>query len=272
MGAGRAIVVDDPADPRLDDYRGLRDPAGRARVEEHRGVLVAEGVVPIRTLLGSGRRVRSLLLHPRELDRLAADLAAVEAPVYVASRATMRSVAGFDVHRGALAAADRFAPSPAAEVVRGARRLLVIEGSTSVENVGLAFRNAAAFGFGGVLLDPACGDPLTRRAVRVSCGHVLTVPFARLQRLPDGLRPLQEAGVTIAALTPAADAEPLDALRPAAGEALALLVGSEGSGLDAATLAAADRRVRIPLAPGVDSLNLAVAAAIAMHHVADVPG
>jgi len=211
--------------------------------------------------------VRSLLLAPREHERLAAALEGVDAPVYLADRTLMAQVAGFDVHRGALAAADRFAPSDAADAIRDARRVLVLEGSSSLENIGGAFRNAAAFGFGAVLLDPACGDPLGRRPVRVSAGHTLTVPFARLSELPEGLAPLRAAGLELVALTPAPDAEPLAALRPSATDRVALLAGAEGPGLRPATLAAADRRVRIPLAPGVDSLNLAVAAAVAMHHV-----
>src|SRR5690606_3553433 len=130
------IAIDDPDDPRLDDYRALRDPVLRAVVERQRGVLIAEGVVPIRTLLGSGRRVRSLLLHPREHARLADVLPAVDAPVYVVSREVMAAVAGFDVHRGALAAADRFPPAPAADLLASAQRVVVLEGATSLENIG----------------------------------------------------------------------------------------------------------------------------------------
>jgi tRNA G18 (ribose-2'-O)-methylase SpoU len=261
------VVIDDPADARLDDYRSLRDPARRGELEAQRGVLVAEGTVPIRTLLRSGRRVRSLLLVPREHVRLSPELRHVDAPVYLADLALLTEVAGYDVHRGALAAADRFAPAEPEAVLAEARRVLVLEAATNLENIGGAFRNAAAFGFDAVLLDPACGDPLVRRIVRVSSGHVLTLPFARLPALPGGLAPLRAAGFELVALTPAADAEPLAALRPAPGARVALLVGSEGPGLRPATLAAVDRRVRIPLAPEVDSLNLSVAAAIAMHHV-----
>ncbi len=262
------IRVGDPADPRLDDYRDLRDLERRAGVEAARGVLIAEGTVPIRTLLGSGRRVRSLLLVAREHARLADDLASVDVPVYVAELDLLRAVAGFDVHRGALAAADRFEPPAAAELLRTARRLAVLEGATSIENVAGVFRNAAAFGFDGVLLDPACGDPLVRRAVRVSAGHTLTVPFARIDGVPAALGELRSAGFASVALTPHADAEPIDRLEPAAGERVALLLGAEGAGLTDAALAGADRRVRIPMAPGVDSLNLAVAGAVAMHRVA----
>jgi tRNA G18 (ribose-2'-O)-methylase SpoU len=262
------IEVRDPADPRLDDYRDLPDLERRAGVEATRGVLIAEGTVPIRTLLGSGRRVRSLLLVPREHARLAADLAAVDVPVYVGELDLLRAVAGFDVHRGALAAADRFEPPPAAELLRTARRLAVLEGATSIENVAAVFRNAAAFGFDGVLLDPACGDPLVRRAVRVSAGHTLTVPFARIDDVAATLAALGAAGITSVALTPHADAEPIVRLAPAPGERVALLLGAEGAGLTDGALAGADRRVRIPMASGVDSLNLAVAAAVAMHRVA----
>ncbi len=261
------IRVDDAADPRLDDYRDLPDLERRAGLEAARGVLIAEGAVTIRTLLGSGRHVRSLLLVEREHARLAADLAAVDAPVYVAELDLLRAVAGFDVHRGALAAADRFEPPAAAELLRTARRVVVLEQTSSVENLGAVFRNAAAFGFDGVLLDPACGDPLVRRAVRVSTGHTLTVPFARVDGAPAALAALRAAGFRSLALTPRADAEPIDRLAPD-DERLALLLGAEGPGLSDAALAGADDRVRIPMAPGVDSLNLAVAAAVAMHRVA----
>lgn len=265
------IRVDDAADPRLDDYRDLRDLEWRAGVEAARSVLIAEGAVPIRTLLGSGQRVRSLLLVPREHARLAAELASVDAPVYVADLELLRAVAGFDVHRGALAAADRFEPADVGELLRAAHRVVVLEGASSIENVAAVFRNAAAFGFDGVLLDPACGDPLVRRAVRVSAGHTLTVPFARIGDVAAALADLRGAGFRSVALTPRADAEPIDRLAPAPGERIALLVGAEGAGLTDGAQAGADRRVRIPMAAGVDSLNLAVAAAVAMHRVAPLP-
>jgi tRNA G18 (ribose-2'-O)-methylase SpoU len=167
-----------------------------------------------------------------------------------------------------LASADRGAPADPAALVAGVRVVAVAEGLGDHENVGALFRNAAAFGVDAVLLDPTTADPLYRRSVRVSLGHVLRVPHARLPALPAGLGVVRAAGLEVVALTPASDAEPVSALAPG-GPPVALVVGAEGPGLTAATLAAADRRVRIPLAAGVDSLNVATAAAVAFHRLFD---
>lgn len=256
-----AIEVDDPGDARLADYVGLTD-AALARRDG--GAFVVEGVLAIRRLLTSRYPVRSLLLAANRVGALADELDTVEAPVYVASQAVMNEVAGFAIHRGALAAADRLPPPSVAEVVDGARLLAVLEGINDHENMGSLFRNAAAFGVAAVLLSPDCCDPLYRRSVRVSLGHVLHVPFTTLGSLDE------LDGFTTVALTPAADAEVLGSVER--GERVAVLLGAEGSGLRPETLAAADRRVRIPMAPGVDSLNVATAAAIAFHHLtASVP-
>jgi tRNA G18 (ribose-2'-O)-methylase SpoU len=154
-------------------------------------------------------------------------------------------------------------------LAQGARRLLVVEAVNDHENVGSLFRNAAAFGVDGVVLDPTAADPLYRRATRVSLGHVLRVPFARAEAWPQALEVLRTAGWTVAALTPAGD-EPLAALAAEGPPQVALLVGAEGPGLSPAALAAADRRVRIPMAPGVDSVNVATAAALALHALSDL--
>jgi len=209
--------------------------------------------------------VRSLLGVDRRFDELGADLDGVDAPAYVTDAATMADVVGFHLNRGVLAVADR-APRPDVdELVRGARVLAVLEGVNDHENLGSLFRNAAALGVDGVLLGPRCADPLYRRAVRVSMGHVLRVPFAELDGpWPGALDRLRAAGLRVAALTPAADAVPLSRAG-LAGERVALLLGAEGPGLTAEALAAADVRVRIPMATGVDSLNVATAAAVAFH-------
>jgi len=244
------VLVDDPADERLAVYADLTDGELRRRGE----AFIAEGTLVIRRLLESRYPVLSLLVTP---NRLEADWADLDVPVYVADQAVMNRVAGFDIHRGALAAAARLPLPPVAALVDGARRIVVLEGINDTENMGALFRNAAAFGIDAVLLTPDCCDPLYRRAVRVSMGNVLHVPFTAI----DGLDELR--GFTTVALTPAADAEPLD--RFTAPERVALLLGAEGAGLRPGTLAAADRRVRIPMAPGVDSLNVATAAAIAFY-------
>jgi tRNA G18 (ribose-2'-O)-methylase SpoU len=263
------VPVDDPADPRLADYVGLSDAALRQR-EAADGVFIAEGELVIRALLRSPYPVRSVLVTPARHRRLAADLAASDAPVYIAAPRVMNAVVGFDIHRGAVAAGARLVPSTPDAVIAGARRLVVLEGLNDHENLGALFRNAAGLGMDGVLLSPTCADPLYRRSVRVSLGHVLRVPFARLGDWPDGLATLHRRGWQLVALTPRPEAEPVDVLDGLPGP-VALILGAEGPGLSEAALAAADRRVRIPLAAGVDSLNVSTAAAIAFHRLGGGP-
>ena len=220
----------------------------------------------IRQLYASRFAVRSVLVTPARL----ADLAAFDdgrAPVYVADQAVMNDVAGFDIHRGALAIGERGTEPDGDRLLATADRLLVLEELTDHENVGALFRNAAAFGVDAVLLSPRCCDPLYRRAIRVSMGHVLHVPFARLADFDA----LAAAGFEVLALTPSRDAEPIDAIAPDPPARWAVLIGAEGDGLSAAALGAATRRMRIPIRPGVDSLNAATAAAIALHRLTDRP-
>lgn len=265
------VEVDDPADPRLADYIGLTDPDLRRRIEHEggRGMFIAEGVLVVRELLLSPYPLRSVLVTPARYRQLEDVLDAVDAPVYLASRPVMKAVTGFDIHRGAVASADRLPLPPPAELLRSATRIAVLEGLNDHENLGVLFRNAAAFGIDAVLMDPTCADPLYRRAVRVSMGHVLRVPFGRLLPWPEGLHDLRRAGFDVVALTPGRDSvaiEELDRYRSTGG--VAVLVGAEGPGLSPEALAAASVRARIPMAPGVDSLNVAAAAAIAFHRVA----
>lgn len=262
-----AVAVSDPDDPRLDDYRGLRDARARRRLEAPDpitgapGFFVAEGPTVILRLLASGRRVRSVLVDPPRLARLEPALERAGVAVYVADRGVLAEVCGFDVHRGALASADRWPlPRPDA-LLDGARRVVVLEGINDHENLGGLFRNAAALGLDAVLLCPRCADPLYRRSVRVSMGHVLSVPFARLDPWPEALARLSRSGLAVAALTPDPAAESL--ARAAIPDRLALLLGAEGPGLSGAAFAAADVRWRIPMTPGADSLNVVSAAAIA---------
>ncbi|HEX6423295.1 MAG TPA: RNA methyltransferase [Acidimicrobiales bacterium] len=266
-----------PGPDPLDDYRALNDPSRRREVERRGGYFVVEGLLALEALLGSPYPVRSVLADERRAGRAAA-LVAGRTPVIVRPHAEVAAVAGFDFHRGVLAAADRLPLPAAAEVVAGARLVVVVEGVGDHENLGALFRNAAAFGAGAVLLDPTTADPLYRRSVRVSLGHVLRVPWTRLSPWPAGLRRLRDGGMAVLALTPDPDAEPIDRVvamadpsRPDPAGPVALMVGAEGPGLSAAALAAAERRVRIPIAAGVDSLNVATAAAIALHRLAPRP-
>ncbi|MBW0119247.1 TrmH family RNA methyltransferase [Pseudonocardia abyssalis] len=262
--------VVDPADPRLDDYRDLTTADRRPDRPGGRGLVIAEGVVVVRRLLASPYPVRSLLGVPRRLEELADDLAAHDVPAYAADADTMATAVGFHLNRGVLAVADRAAPVDVSALARTARSLAVLEGVNDHENLGSLFRNAAALGVDGVLLGPRCADPLYRRSVRVSMGHVLRVPFAELTGpWPDSLGLLREAGLRVAALTPAPDAVAL-AAAGLAGRRVAVLLGAEGPGLTDDALAAADLRVRIPMASGVDSLNVATAGAVAFHAIGAV--
>ena len=254
--------IDDPADPRIVDYVRLRDASARRD-----GVFIAESAPVIRQALASGYRVRSLLVTPHRYAELG-DPDGVDR-VFVADPPIVRAIAGFDVHRGALAAVERPALPPLAELLAGARRLAIVEGVSDHENMGSLFRNAAAFGIDAVLLCPRCSDPLYRRSVRVSMGNVLHVPFSRIDPWPESLALLAASGFTTVALTPDPAAEPIDDV--GAIDRPAFLLGAEGPGLSADALAAADRRVRIPMQRDVDSVNVATAAAIAFHRIGVTP-
>jgi tRNA G18 (ribose-2'-O)-methylase SpoU len=245
------------------DFRDLARADRRPDRPGGRGLVLAEGTVVVRRLLASPYPPRALLGVARRIDELAPELADLDVPAYVADAATMADVVGFHLNRGVLASADR-APAPdLATLLATARRVAVLEAVNDHENLGALFRNAAALGVDAVLLAPGCADPLYRRSVRVSMGHVLRVPF-RSGSWPELVAALQVAGFLLAALTPAGDTVPA-AL--ADRERVALLLGAEGPGLSGEALALADARVRIPMVPGVDSLNVATAAAVAFHAV-----
>ncbi|PPK70507.1 RNA methyltransferase [Actinokineospora auranticolor] len=260
----QVIEVTDPADPRLDDFRDLSTADRRPDRPGGRGLVIAEGVVVVQRLLASPYPVRALLGVRRRIDALAPELAALDVPAYVASADVMAETVGFHLNRGVLAAADR-APAPdPVHLIERVRTVAVLEGVGDHENLGALFRNAAALGVDAVLLGPGCSDPLYRRSVRVSMGHVLAVPFAPLEPWPDGLKWLRDSGFRVLALTPAADSVALaDAVD--AHERVAVLLGSEGPGLTPEAIAAADTAVRIPMARGVDSLNVATAAAVTFY-------
>jgi len=256
----------------IDDFRALNDPARRREVERRGDFFVVEGLFALEALVASPYPLRSLLVAENKLDvvrEMVARLPGIEAvPTVVRPAAELVTITGFAFHRGVLATARRLALPPIDEVVGHARRLLVVEGVNDHENLGSLFRNAAALGIEGALLDPTTADPLYRRSVRVSLGHVLRVPWSRFDRWPAGLDDLRTQGVTTIALTPAADALDIDDLAADPPDRLAFLVGAEGPGLTSDTMQKADRRVRIPIAAGVDSLNVATAAAIAFHRLA----
>lgn len=264
------IEITDPADPRLDDFRDLSTADRRPDRPGGRGLVIAEGVIVIERLLASPYPVRSLLGVARRVTALAGTHPGCDAPAYVVSAGLMAEVVGFHLNRGVLAVADR-APAPG-DPAADARCLAVLEGVGDHENLGAVFRNAAAFGVDGVVLGPGCSDPLYRRAVRVSMGHVLRVPFTPVddRDWESYLDSLRRRGFVLAALTPSGSAVPLRSVNPA-GRRVALLLGSEGHGLTERTLGLADVAVRIPMSPGVDSLNIATAAAVAFYEVMSSP-
>jgi tRNA G18 (ribose-2'-O)-methylase SpoU len=261
--------ITDPADARIASYRAARD--GRVR---QAGLFLAEGRLVVRRLLESRFTVRSVLATRGVLDELGDALGKrPSVRAYEASAETIRAVVGFKFHRGCLALGEEGSPIPAPTVVEpsGPRLVLGLEDVTDPDNVGAVFRNAAAFGAAGLLLSPRCADPLYRKAIRVSMGATLALPFATTS-WRDAVAALRAAGYTVMALTPHPGAENLAAVVAAGlpSRRLALLLGTEGAGLSEATRRAADRRVRIAMAPGVDSLNVATACAIALHRLADV--
>jgi tRNA G18 (ribose-2'-O)-methylase SpoU len=256
----------DPADDRLGDYRALTDVELRTRWEPPNGVFIAEGELVLRRALRAGFVPRSFLLDAKRVDQLA-DLLDAGAPVYAADPDLLKTITGFNVHRGVLASFHRKPPLTVDHVLASARRLAVLEDINNHTNIGAIFRGAAALGMDGVLLSPTCADPLYRRSVRVSMGEVFAVPYAFADTWPDGLHDVRKNGFTLLALTPGAHAVPLRNLTPAQRERPALLLGAEGPGLTAAALGTADASVTIPMHNGVDSLNVAAAAAVAFYEV-----
>lgn len=254
-----------PDDPRIADYRSVSD----ADLLRERHAFIAEGRLVVRRLLTqSWYRTRSVLVTPAARDSLADALASADAPVYVGSLELLRAITGFNIHRGCLAVGERPAPvAPRALLTRG-DPIVVLEGVANADNVGGIFRSAAAFAAAGVVLGPGCCDPLYRKAIRTSMGAALTMPFARDEAWPSALGELRQAGWTVLAFTPDPQAADLDAIRGERHARVAVVLGGEGFGLSEAALALADRRVRIPMRGTTDSLNVAVAAGIALYALA----
>ncbi|MDR6865020.1 RNA methyltransferase [Phycicoccus sp. 3266] len=253
-------------DERLADYVALTDVALRRRTEPERGLYIAESEKVIRRALAVGHRPRSFLMARRWLTDLADVVERAEAdgvPVFVGEHDVIEQLTGFHLHRGALAAMQRPELPTPASLLQGARRVLVLEDVVDHTNVGAVFRSAAALGVDAVLVTPRCADPLYRRSIRVSMGTVFQVPWTRIEPWPAGIADLQRHGFTVATLALADDAVSLDELAADPPERLALVLGTEGDGLSHHTLAAADLTVTIPMAGGVDSLNVAAAGAVA---------
>jgi tRNA G18 (ribose-2'-O)-methylase SpoU len=309
------IRITSLGDARVADYAGVREkqlaeefrerggraePGVGARAGDEAapyGKFMAEGELVIRRLIGSEFPVLSVLGTRTRLDGLGAELTRLPAgaAVYEVEAELLEGLVGFNLHRGLMAIGARRKPRSVGEVLGmvegaggvggagsvGGRTILILEDLSNHDNIGACFRNAAAFGVGGVLLSPGCADPLYRKATRVAVGYTLTVPFARVERWPEGLEAVRAAGYTVAALTLGPGSEPVrtfaarvrgsggsvsGAARAGAAR-VALMVGAEGPGLSAGAVSRSDARVVIPMAAGVDSLNVAVASAVALENV-----
>ncbi|KES06988.1 rRNA methyltransferase [Streptomyces toyocaensis] len=276
------ITVEDAGDPRLHDYTCLTDVELRRRREPAEGLFIAEGEKVIRRAGDAGYAMRSMLLSAKWVDVMRDVIERSDAPVYVVDPELAEEVTGYHVHRGALASMQRTplptvadllrtvgraaGASPPADPQRAAvRRVAVFEDLVDHANLGAAFRNAAALGVDAVFLTPRCADPLYRRAVKVSMGAVFHVPWTRLTSWPKDLAVFREHGFVTAALCLHEKSITLDELAARRYEKLVLMLGTEGDGLSADALRTADEWVRIPMAEGVDSLNVAAASAVAFY-------
>ncbi|MBO4144476.1 TrmH family RNA methyltransferase [Kocuria rhizophila] len=259
----RLVQLSDPADPRVADYTSLTDVSLRRKLEPERGLYLAESSKVLRRALDAGHRPRSFFMAEKWVDGLRDVLEAHDVPVYVGTDEVLEQITGFHLHRGAMAAMHRPAPLPLESVLASARRVAILEDIVDHTNVGAIFRSAAALDVDAVLVTPRCADPLYRRAVRVSMGTVFQVPWVRLEHWTADLQRVKDVGFLTAALALSEDAVTVDALAAEQPEKLALILGTEGQGLGAATLHHADRHVVIPMSHGVDSLNVAAASAVA---------
>jgi tRNA G18 (ribose-2'-O)-methylase SpoU len=262
----RIVDVDDPGDPRLDDFRDLNSIDRRPDLPSGKGLVIAEGVLVVQRMLVSRFEPRAFLGTERRRSELAADLDASDAPFYRTSAEVMAEVIGFHLNRGVLAAAPRPPELSLAQVLEGARTIAVLEGVNDHENLGSVFRNAAGLDVDAIVFGVGCADPLYRRAVRVSMGHALLVPYTWSASWPGDLEVLRDNGFRVLAMTPNPAAQTLAAaLATLVDEKVAVLVGAEGPGLLEHTMRASDVRVRIPMSRGTDSLNVATAAALAFY-------
>ena len=266
----RIKEITDLSSPELDLFARLTENQLRSRLEPEKGVFIAESPKVIHLALDAGYEPLALLMEKRRIEGQGGPIIARcgDAPVYTAEQELLTRLTGYTLTRGVLCAFRRKTQLTVEDVCREARRVAVLEGVSDSTNVGAVFRSAAALNMDAVLLTPTCCDPLCRRAVRVSMGTVFQVPWTRIGESPQdwphpGLERLHELGFVTLAMALSDDCVSLDDRRLPYGEKLAVVLGTEGDGLAPATVAACDWRVRIPMARGVDSLNVAAAAAVA---------
>ncbi|MGV0838122.1 TrmH family RNA methyltransferase [Mycolicibacterium thermoresistibile] len=266
LSSPTVVDITDPADPRVDDFRELNSVDRRPDLPSGKGLVIAEGVLVVQRMLASRFTPRALLGTDRRLTELRDDLTGVTAPYYRVDAEVMAEVVGFHLNRGVLASASRAPELTVPQVLDGARTVAVLEGVNDHENLGSIFRNAAGLGVDAVIFGSGCADPLYRRAVRVSMGHALLVPYAWASQWPADLQTLRDNGFRLLAMTPNLAVGTLaEVTAELDGQKVAVLVGAEGPGLAESTMRAADARVRIPMARGTDSLNVATAAALAFY-------
>ncbi|MFI5510207.1 TrmH family RNA methyltransferase [Mycobacterium sp. NPDC051804] len=267
------LDVSDPADPRLDDFRDLNSVDRRPDLPTGKGLVIAEGVLVVQRMLISRFTPRALMGTDRRLAELAGDLDGVAAPYYRVAPDVMADVVGFHLNRGVLASASRPRELTVPQVIETARTIAVLEGVNDHENLGSIFRNAAGLDVDAIVFGSGCADPLYRRAVRVSMGHALLVPYAWAADWPGDLEMLRDSRFRLLAMTPDPAARTLaDAMTDVADQRLAVLVGAEGPGLSERVMRASDMRVRIAMSRGTDSLNVATAAALAFYERARLNG
>jgi len=271
------LDIDDPADPRLDDFRDLNSVDRRPDLPTGKALVIAEGVLVVQRMLRSRFTPFALMGNDRRLAELRDDLdlfssrgmlngTDADLPYYRVEPDVMADVVGFHLNRGVLGAARRPQENSVSDVLAGARTVAVLEGVNDHENLGSIFRNAAGLGVDAVLFGPGCADPLYRRAVRVSMGYVLLVPYARADDWPGDVNLLRDNGFKVLAMTPDPSVAPLaDVVAPLRADRIAIMVGAEGPGLTRQAMRAADLRVRIPMSGETDSLNVATAAALAFY-------
>lgn len=264
------IPVSDIEDTRLADYSSLTDVALRTSFESQHGLYIAESAKVITRALRAGHVPRSVLMSDRWLPRMGALIEDIQSrhpgtAIFIGDEAELEALAGFHVHRGALAAMHRPALPALGDLISdGPQRLVILDGIVDHTNIGAIFRSVAGIGADAVLLTEQCADPLYRRSVRVSMGSVFQVPWTRIGSWTADIGLLRESGFTIAALALSPGSKDLGSFAETAPDRLAIVLGSEGDGLSAAVIADADVVIGIPMAGGVDSLNVAAASAVAL--------
>jgi len=264
----KRVLVDDPNDPQIEEFLGLRDHELRRRREspggDLAGVFIAEGDIVVERAVRAGYQLRSVLVDATRTQPLPAALGS-DVTVFAAGPDVVLAITGMAMHRGLIASLDRGPERPLSDVLAAATRAVVLENVSNPTNLGVIARSAMGLGADALLLDPLCCDPLYRRASRVAMGEVFAMPWARTTHFPAGLDPVIDAGFSLLALTPDPDADPIDQVHLDPDQKVALVLGAEGPGLTTETMDRIGRRVRIPLHGGVDSLNVGAAAAIACY-------